>query len=308
VGLLPATDEVVLPLWFRLGARVRGVAVPLGLAGIGAALVGNIVLPAVWFPNTAAVALCLGGFVALVVGMVMTFIPGAPTVATRAVASPVTGRWLSVNSPATRVPSHGVHSLGQTFAIDLVYEPKQGARPAFGKGRSFRPSQDFPGFGQPLFAPAAGRVVAVRDSARDHRSRSSWPAIIYMMLEAMIRELAGPRHVLGNHIVLDLGEEAFAAFAHLQHRSATVCVGQQVQAGQLLGRCGNTGNSSEPHLHFQLMDHPRVVLAAGLPFAFTDISINGFALQQGVPATGEIMQSSSAGLSGSQASTQSDQP
>ena len=57
-------------------------------------------------------------------------IPGAPTVATRAVASPVTGRWLAVNSPATRVPSHSLHSLGQTFAIDLVYEPKQGARPA----------------------------------------------------------------------------------------------------------------------------------------------------------------------------------
>ena len=78
MSLLPATDQVVLPLWFRLGPRVRGLAVPLGLAGIGAAVVGNIVLPAAWFPNTAAVALCLGGFVALVVGMAMTLSPGPP--------------------------------------------------------------------------------------------------------------------------------------------------------------------------------------------------------------------------------------
>jgi murein DD-endopeptidase MepM/ murein hydrolase activator NlpD len=230
--------------------------------------------------------------------MALTFIPGAPTIATRAVASPVTGRWLAVNSPATRIPSHVVHSLGQTFAIDLVYDPQPGTRPAFGKGRALRPPTDFPAFGQPVFAPAAGRVVAVRDSAHDHRSRSSWSAIIYMMvLEATIRELAGPRHVLGNHIVLDLGGRTFAVLAHLRHRSATVCVGQQVQAGQLLGRCGNTGNSSEPHVHFQLMDHPRVLLAAGLPFVFTNISINGSAPQQAIPATNEIMLSSGPGLS-----------
>jgi hypothetical protein len=58
----------------------------------------------------------------------------------------VTGRWLSVNSPADKVPSHGLRAYGQTYAIDLVHEPKEGSRPAFGTGPAFRPPEDFPAF------------------------------------------------------------------------------------------------------------------------------------------------------------------
>jgi murein DD-endopeptidase MepM/ murein hydrolase activator NlpD len=56
----------------------------------------------------------------------------------------------------------------------------------------------------------------------------------------------------------------------------------RVAAGQQLAACGNSGNSTEPHLHFQLMDHPSVLLAAGLPLRFERYRV-GDAERTGVP-------------------------
>ncbi len=70
-----------------------------------------------------------------------------PPMAPRAVAPPVRGRWGALNSPADRVPSHGTHAYGQTFAIDLRYEPEGGAPPV-GAGAGFAPPREFPGFGR----------------------------------------------------------------------------------------------------------------------------------------------------------------
>jgi murein DD-endopeptidase MepM/ murein hydrolase activator NlpD len=68
--------------------------------------------------------------------------------------------------------------------------------------------------------------------------------------------------------VLDLGDGVYAALAHLRRGSLRVRPGDRVAAGQQLAACGNSGNSTEPHLHFQLMDHPSVLLATGLPLRF----------------------------------------
>src|SRR5918992_5104544 len=53
------------------------------------------------------------------------------------IAAPVRGRWSALNSPADRVPSHGVQGYGQAYAIDLVYEPEEPARPKFAAWRPF---------------------------------------------------------------------------------------------------------------------------------------------------------------------------
>jgi murein DD-endopeptidase MepM/ murein hydrolase activator NlpD len=83
------------------------------------------------------------------------------------------------------------------------------------------------------------------------------------MAEGSLRELTGPSRVLGNHVVLDLGDGVYAVLAHLRHGSLRVAKGQRVRAGQQVAECGNSGNSTEPHLHFQLMDHRSVLFAAG---------------------------------------------
>ncbi|HEX8627925.1 MAG TPA: M23 family metallopeptidase [Catenuloplanes sp.] len=256
---------VNVPGWYRSAARLRGVG----------ALVGPVLIIVGWLlgvlgdpPPVVVVVLTLIGFTLLVLAMGAAYLPGAPAITPTTVTPPVRGRWIALNSPATKRPSHGTHGHGQTFAIDLVYEPDPGSRPAFGSGAGFRPPTDFPGFGRPLYAPADGTVVRVRDRDRDHRSRSSWPAYFYLMVEGMVRELAGSRFLLGNHLVLDLGGGVYAVLAHLQRGSVSVAVGDRVSRGQDIGRCGNSGNSSEPHVHFQLMDCAHPAVAAGLPFAF----------------------------------------
>jgi len=93
--------------------------------------------------------------------------------------------------------------------------------------------------------------------------------MLCLVAEGMVRELLGPGRILGNHVVLDLGGGVFAALAHLRRGSLLVRRGDRVAAGQQLAECGNSGNSTEPHLHFQLMDHPSVLQAAGLPLRFT---------------------------------------
>ena len=193
---------------------------------------------------------------------------------------PVTGRWLAMNSPASRIPSHGIHAYGQTFAIDLAAEPKQRDRPPWAWWPLARRPEAFPAFGADVLAPSDGVVAAVHDRERDHWSRTSWAALPYVVVEAMAREVTGPSRILGNHVVIDLGGGIYAALAHLQRGSVRVRPGDLVHAGDIVARCGNSGNSTEPHLHLQLMDHRRPALADGVPFTFAEA---------GVPRNGETL-------------------
>ena len=62
-----------------------------------------------------------------------------------------------------------------------------------------------------------------------------------------------------------IGAGQYAAYAHLRRGSVLVRPGDRVYRGQIIAECGNSGNTSEPHLHFQLMDRRRPALAAGVP-------------------------------------------
>jgi hypothetical protein len=219
----------------------------------------------------------IAGPVLVVLGLVLFFVPsgtsGREPVVLR---SPLNGRWVPVNSPADKVPSHGTHELGQTYAIDLVHLPDPAAewRPLARGPLASRP-ETFPAFGQPVRAPAEGVVIAASGWQRDHRSRNSWPGLAYLLVEGMLFRpvlslltLSAGRFVLGNHVILDLGDGVHAVFAHLRRGSLKVAEGDRVRPGDPLGEVGNSGNSSEPHLHFHLMDGPRPLIAAGVPFAF----------------------------------------
>ncbi len=127
-----------------------------------------------------------------------------------------------------------------------------------------RRSEDFPAFGAPLFAVADATVVHAEDGQRDHLSRNSLPAFLYLLVfEGVARVLAGARRIVGNHLILDLGNGTYAVYAHLRRGSLTVRAGDRVTAGQRLARCGNSGNSTEPHVHFHLMNGPDLDTARG---------------------------------------------
>lgn len=180
------------------------------------------------------------------------------------ITAPVRGRWTAVNSPASRVPSHGVHAWAQTYALDLVFDPGDGSRPSHGWWPLSRRADGFPGFGEPVLAPVSGEVVRARDGMRDHRSRTSPPALFYFALES-VRELLGPRGILGNHIVIRCADGACVLVAHLKRHSLRVACGDHVEQGAVIASCGNSGNSTEPHVHLQAMDRPAVWFADGRP-------------------------------------------
>ncbi|MFH8567836.1 M23 family metallopeptidase [Streptomyces sp. NPDC017993] len=190
------------------------------------------------------------------------------------VGAPVDGRWKAMNSPADKVPSHGTRTYGQAYAIDIVAEPEPDSRPAFGWWPLARRNDDFPAFGAPLLAVADATVVVADDRQRDHLSRTSWFALVYFFaVEGLVRSLGGARRVVGNHVTLDLGDGTYALYAHARHGSLTIAPGDRVTAGQTLGQCGNSGNSTEPHVHFQLMDAVDLDAAAGVPFTWRGIGV-----------------------------------
>jgi murein DD-endopeptidase MepM/ murein hydrolase activator NlpD len=255
-----------------------------------AVLLARLRMPLVWL---AVVLLAVGPFVGVPVWLAFGVFAVALAVYFRVgtvrrppveVALPVRGRWQALNTPADKVPSHGLHAYGQTYAIDLVHDPVERPRPPFGWRPVLRPPEDFPAFGQPVLAPADGVVVRARDRSRDHLSRNSWPALLLLVAEGAVREARGPAGILGNHLVLDLGGGVYAVLAHLRRGSLRVGPGDRVTAGEQVADCGNTGNSTEPHVHLQLMDHPSVLFAAGLPLRFDRFEVDGVE-QHGVPSS-----------------------
>jgi murein DD-endopeptidase MepM/ murein hydrolase activator NlpD len=260
----------------RLAARLR---VPVIVAGV-LLIVAGVLLGA----SIAALA----GLVLVVVGLALYFRVGTVHAEPIAVRPPVRGRWSALNSPADKVPSHGLHAYGQTYAIDLVHVPEGTYSPKLGWSPATRAPADYPGFGQPVVAPADGTVVRVHDRERDHRARISWPGLLLWFVEGFFRELGGPNRMLGNHVVIEVAGGAYAVVAHLRRGSVTVRRGDRVRAGEEIAACGNSGSSTEPHVHFQLMDRPGALLAAGLPFTLTGVEDED-GRPATLPATGDVI-------------------
>lgn len=187
------------------------------------------------------------------------------------------------NSPANRVPSHGTRLFGLAFSIDLVPVDGRGRTAPFTPVSVFRPEppERFPGFGRGILAPLSGTVVAMHDSAPDHPAHRGFPSVGYALTQGR-RAAGGWLGLSGNHVIIRAtGSPApvFVALCHLRRGSVRVTTGQHVVGGDLIGGCGNSGNSSEPHLHLQAMETSDPEQAAGLPITFPG----------GLPRNGQIV-------------------
>ncbi|MGO3832705.1 MAG: M23 family metallopeptidase [Microbacteriaceae bacterium] len=263
-----------------------------------ALLLGLAFAPTSLVARPARTVIALAGIAALALALALTALRrfiAAPAGEALSVTPPVTGRWLVLNGPSSAVPSHGVRLWGQAYAVDLVADPlpslpthdPAATRPEFGSP-AFREAQAYPAFGQPVYAMVSGEVVAVHRARRDHRARSSHLSLLWLMAEGFVRQLGGTRWLLGNYVTIRAettgGRSVYATVAHLQRGSVLVRAGDRVTAGQRIASCGNTGNSSEPHVHAQLQDHPRAMLADGLPMTFAPLAalpVNGEHLEVG---------------------------
>jgi len=116
--------------------------------------------------------------------------------------------------------------VDQRFAYDIARDHK-------GDGAK---NEDYAAFGQPVLAPGAGKVVEVVDGINDNKPGEM-----------------NPKQPCGNHVFIDHGNGEFSHLCHFQKGSVAVKVGAQVKAGELVGKCGNSGNSSEPHIHVDFL-------------------------------------------------------
>jgi Peptidase family M23 len=185
---------------------------------------------------------------------------------------PLRGEWVAYNTPGHRVPSHGTDMLGQRFAYDIMRLDRRN-RYFAGSGlglmlRGVR-TADCHGWGETVHAIFDADVVAASDAVAD-------PNRIHPLVEIgrMLRNAVTFRptpeavaRLVGNHVILR-GDGVYAAFAHLAQGSVPVAVGDSVRTSDVIGRVGHTGNSTAPHLHFQLMDGPDPLTAKGVPCAF----------------------------------------
>lgn len=169
---------------------------------------------------------------------------------------PVEGEWTVVNGGPTRDASHSWGILAQRYAYDLVVTDD--------RGRSYEGSGDRPEeyhcFGEPVVAPADGVVVAASDGRRDYHRAGGW-------MDPRQRDLRG------NYVAIEHATGEYGVLAHLQEGSLEVAEGDRVERGEPIGRCGNSGNSTEPHLHFQLQDHPSFFRSMGLPIHFANLRV-----------------------------------
>ncbi|RPI93978.1 MAG: hypothetical protein EHM39_12505 [Chloroflexi bacterium] len=146
--------------------------------------------------------------------------------------------------------------------------------------------EDYYAYGQPALAPADGEVITVVND----------------LPEVTPQVEMDPAHPAGNHVVIQVAEGEYLFIAHMQPGSIQVEVGDMVDAGQVIGLTGNSGSSSEPHIHIHLQDTPEMFTtdesgtiiglsdAQGLPLVFTFYLANGEPVAAGVPIGGQFVQ------------------
>ncbi|WP_035771019.1 M23 family metallopeptidase [Arthrobacter sp. Br18] len=184
---------------------------------------------------------------------------------------PFRGLWRVENSPARRVPSHGTTAFGSSHAIDFVKVDETGRSAPFTWRAAVAPEppEQFLGFGVPILSPVPGRVVAIHDHEPDHAGRRSQLLLLPYMLGQAKRARNGAAGLAGNHVVVAAGDRGpFVLVAHLKRDSIQVSVGDEISTLDAIGQCGNSGNSTEPHVHVQVSDSMNWASSQGVPLAF----------------------------------------
>ena len=180
---------------------------------------------------------------------------------------PFDGAWQVFWGGRTLEQNYHAVDRGQRFALDLIVV-EDGSSHA-GDGLALK---DYHCWDRPIHAPAAGTVTAAVDGLPDQAIGET-----------------DPENPAGNHVVLDLGSDEFAFLAHLRQGSVAVKRGERVESGQEIGRCGNSGNTSEPHLHIHLQTTPALGEGEGLPTFFNAYLADGEPVARGEPVRGQTV-------------------
>ena len=188
--------------------------------------------------------------------------------APKTIAPPLRGGgWLAGNGPSNTsghrrgvIPIDGQARIPQRFAIDWVQLRPDGTT----HEGDPKDNHNYRAYGQPVYAVADATVSAVKDGIPENVPGAASRAVPITL------DTVG-----GNHVILNLGDGVYAFYAHLQPGSIQVKLGDKVRSGQALALLGNSGNSTEPHLHFHLIDANSPLGGEGLPYVYPAFDLEG---------------------------------
>ncbi|WMJ78698.1 MULTISPECIES: M23 family metallopeptidase [unclassified Sedimentibacter] len=171
---------------------------------------------------------------------------------------PFKGKWTAVNGCFTKEYSHSWGIPTQRYAYDFIILDENGKS----YNRAFNQSENYYCYDRDVLSPADGVIVEVLNNAKD--------SLIFKRGQFYSRA----KHIAGNYVVIKHDKQEYSTLAHLKEDSISVEVGETVSRGQPIAKCGNTGNSTEPHLHFQLQTGQSFYSSAGLPIHFRKILLS----------------------------------
>jgi hypothetical protein len=188
------------------------------------------------------------------------------------VSPPLRGDWIAGDSVNNRPDAahrravlidNGHAWLAQRYAIDWVqYQAIDGVRTTW-KGPEDKNDSYFC-YNQPIYSVAAGKVVDTADNLPENVPHSGRYAISIDFNNAA-----------GNHAIIEIAPNRYVLYAHMRPGTLKVKVGDAVKVGDILGQVGNTGSSTEPHLHMHIDDRPSFLAGNGVPYEFTRGSESG---------------------------------
>ncbi len=166
-------------------------------------------------------------------------------------------------------------AIPEEFALDIARLGGDGLSHK-GDGSRF---EDYYAYGTDVLAACDGTVVEAandqpEDSTAMQRPDESQEAYFARLQKEQAGRLAkGMTSVTGNYVMIDHGKSEYSFYAHLQPGSVRIHKGDRVKAGDVIGKLGSSGNSTEPHLHFHVCDKADSLMSAGLPVNFSNVTI-----------------------------------
>jgi hypothetical protein len=222
----------IIQLYLPVGAfPLFGVAFVAGLVTF--VVLALVPLSHVYWGTNLAVA---AGSVFLALQLITMLQPPTDPVT---IVSPLTDEWYVAQGGRAELVNYHYVTPAQRGAVDIVQVVNGRTHPP---GRTDLDSYHI--FGAAVLAPATGVVSSVVDDLADQPIGS-----------------ADYEHQAGNHLVLDITEGRYLMLAHLREGSIEVEVGDHVTAGQVIAQVGNSGNTTEPHVHIQALNLPSFELA-----------------------------------------------
>lgn len=167
---------------------------------------------------------------------------------------PFKGQWNIFWGGETEADNYHVKYENQKGAFDIVIFDEKGKSH---KGNGTK-NEDYYAFGKPIIAPCDAEVVLAVDGVKDN-----------------IPGELNPTFLTGNTVILKTKNNEYLLFAHFKQYSVAVKQGDKVRTGDLLGLCGNSGNSTEAHLHFHIQNVEAMHDAVSAKCYFDKILVNG---------------------------------